>query len=256
MNELTISKLTGHKGAKPPAALVKSMKDQGFLPAFPIIVTPLPEGIYKILDGRRRAAAAEQADLETVWAVTSDKGAPLTILAHATRSENPVAELRAYQELMHEGMSEKQIAGAGYASLQRIRRIAKLNQLIPEIAMLVDNGQIAPSVAFQITGLAPEIQYELAKEEKITGPVVKEYQSVQRQKAKLSVPGLEEVFDIRPQATIEDVFEAISNETLQALLDEIPLGDRFSTWRAKIRKKLSTPTGIAVELTLPAEQAI
>jgi ParB/RepB/Spo0J family partition protein len=256
MNELTISKLAGHKGAKPPAALVKSMKDQGFLPAFPIVVTPLPEGTYKILDGRRRTAAAEQADLETVWAVTSEKGAPLTILAHATRSENPVAELRAYQELMREGMSEKQIARAGYASPQRIRRIAKLKQLIPEIALRVEDGEIATSVAFLITGLAPEVQYELAKEEKITGPVVKDYQSVQRQKAKLSVPGLEEVFDTRPQATIEEVFEVISNETLQTLLNELPIDDRFSTWRAKIRKALSISTGLAVELAVPVRQAI
>jgi hypothetical protein len=66
--------------------------------------------------------------------------AALTILAHATRSENPVAELQAYQELQRGGMSEEQIARAGYATLQRIRKIAKLNRLIPEIAARVEKG--------------------------------------------------------------------------------------------------------------------
>jgi hypothetical protein len=122
--------------------------------------------------------------------------ATLTILAHATRSENPVAELQAYQELQRAGMSEEQIARAGYATprwthftvkytacgaVQRIRKIAKLNRLIPEIAARVEKGEIAPGVAFQIAKMAPEIQHELVEEEKITGPVVREYRYAQRQ---------------------------------------------------------------------------
>jgi len=241
MKTLPITKLCGHADAQPRKALVQSIRDQGFLPAFPIVVTPAGAKIdsYRILDGRRRTAAALQAGLEAVLAVVTEGDAALTILAHATRSENPVAELKAYQELQRAGMSEEQIARTGYATLGRLRKIAKLNRLVSPIAARVARGEIAPGVAFQITGLAPEVQHELAQEEKITGPLVRAYQSARRQTAKLSVPGLEEVFEPLPQATIDEVFEALSAETLQAVLAEMPADERFTTWRAKVRKTLA-----------------
>ena len=234
MKTIPITKLHGHADAKPRKALVQSIRDQGFLPAFPIVVTPAgdgPDGGYQILDGRRRTAAALQAGLETVLAVVTEGDAALTILAHATRSENPVAELKAYQELQRAGMSEEQIARAGYATLGRIRKIAKLNHLVSPIAARAERGEIAPGVAFQITGLAPEVQHELAQEEKITGPLVREYQVARRQTAKLSVPGLEDIFDPLPQATIADVLAALSEETLQRVLAEMPVDERFTIWQ-------------------------
>jgi ParB-like chromosome segregation protein Spo0J len=271
MNEIPITKLCGHEGAKPRKALVQSIRDQGFLPAFPIVVTPAGDeadiigadiigadqtGGYQILDGRRRTAAALQAGLETVLAVITAGDAALTILAHATRSENPVAELRAYQELQRAGMSEEQIARAGYATLGRIRKIAKLNQLVPPIAARVECGEIAPGVAFQITRLAPEIQHELAEEEKISGPLVREYQYARRQAAKLSVPGLEQIFEPPPQAAIEDVLAALSEETLHAILAEMPAGERFITWRAKVRKALAARFDVTSDLVLHAKQTV
>ncbi len=261
MKKIPITKLRGHEAARPRKALVQSIRDQGFLPAFPIVVSPIgdeadtdhPEGNggYQILDGRRRTAAALQAGLEAILAVVTKGDAALTILAHATRSENPVAELKAYQELQRAGMSEEQIARAGYATLGRIRKIAKLNHLVSPIAARAECGEIAPGVAFQITGLAPEIQYELAQEEKITGPLVREYQSARRQTAKLSVPGLEDIFKPLPQATIDDVLAALSEETLQAILAEMPNDERFTTWRAKVRKILAG-RAVEVSLSIPA----
>jgi len=275
MKTIPITKLRGHANAKPRKALVQSIRDQGFLPAFPIVVTPAsneadadhPEwnggyhprrftGGYQILDGRRRTAAALQAGLETVLAVVTEGDAALTILAHATRSENPVAELKAYQELQRAGMSEEQIARAGYATLGRIRKIAKLNHLVSPIAARVERGEIAPGVAFQITGLAPEMQHELAQEEKITGPLVREYQYARRQTAKLSVPGLEDIFDPQPQATFEEVLAMLSEETLQRILAEMPADERFTTWRAKIRKAQAGCLVFNDVLVLPAKQTV
>jgi ParB/RepB/Spo0J family partition protein len=258
MKTIPITKLRGHADAKPRKALVQSIRDQGFLPAFPIVVTPASDeaSSYQILDGRRRTAAALQAGLETVLAVVTEGDAALTILAHATRSENPVAELKAYQELQRAGMSEEQIARAGYANLGRIRKIAKLNHLVSPIAARVARGEIAPGVAFQITGLAPEIQYELAQEAKITGPLVREYQSARRQRAKLSVPGLEDIFEPLPQATIEDVLEALSEETLQRVLAEMPVDERYTIWRAKVRKVLAGRLALNDVLVLSAQQTV
>jgi ParB/RepB/Spo0J family partition protein len=253
MIEIPITKLCGYEEAKPRNALVESLKDQGFLPAFPIVVAPQSNGVYRILDGRRRTAAAAKAGLEVVLAVVVEGGAAFTILAHATRSENPVAELRAYQELMRAGMSEEQIARAGYASLQRIRRIAKLNRLIPEIAGRVESGEVAPGVAFEIARLSPDAQQALAKEEKIAGPVVQGHRQTQRQDAKLSVPGLEDLFETPQQASIEDVFSMLSNETLSAILAEMPVDSRFTTWRAKVRQIISA-RAIPQPVTIPAER--
>jgi hypothetical protein len=167
-----------------------------------------------------------------------------------------VAELQAYQELQRAGMSEEQIARAGYATLQRIRKIAKLNRLVPAIAARVEKGEIAVGVAFQIAGLAPEVQHELVREAKITAPVVREYQYAQRQEAKLSVPGLEQVFETPPQATIEALLAVLSADTLYAILAEIPAEDRFTTWRAKVRKALALNANIAVDLVQPVEQTV
>jgi ParB-like chromosome segregation protein Spo0J len=241
--EIPINQLRGHEEAKPRKALVCSIQDQGFLPAFPVVVAPARNGVYPILDGRRRAAAALKAGSETVLAVVLAGNAALTILAHATRSENPVAELKAYQELQRAGMSEAQIAQAGYATLGRIRKISKLNRLVPPIAARVERGEIAPGVAFKIAKLACEVQYELAQEAKITGPLVRQYQCARRQTARLADPDFPQVFETRQPAAIDQVFALLTNETLQQILAELPADNRFTTWRAMVKKTLaSRPT--------------
>ncbi len=255
VHTIPISQIVGYKNAKPKKALVKSIQDQGFLVEFPVIVTLQDDGSYRLLDGRRRTAAAKAAGLESVLAEISDLGAALTILSHATRSENPVAELKAYQELQRQGMSEAEIARAGYATLGRVRKIAKLNRLIPEITERVEVGEIAPGVAFDITRLAPEVQRDLAKEEKITGPLVHEYRQVEREEAILSVDGLESLFDEPEAATIEDVFAVLSEDTLYAILAEIPDDNRFTIWRGKVRQAIQVQMAgrVAIRLHQPIE---
>ena len=251
MKEIPITQLRGHEKTKPRKALVQSIQDQGFLSAFPIVVAPAKNGIYQILDGRRRTAAASKAGLEAVLSVVSEGDATLTILAHATRSENPVAELKAYQELQRAGMSEEQIARAGYATLGRIRKISKLNHLVPPIAARVESGEIAPGVAFKIAKLASEFQYGLAQEAKITGSLVRKYQYTCRQAAKLSVPGLEQVFKTPQQATIDQVLAILADDTLHNILAELPADNRFTTWRAKVKKILaSRPLEVAIPVPI------
>jgi len=252
---IPISQIIGYENAKPKKALVRSMSDQGFLPEFPVVVTRQDDGSYRLLDGRRRTAAAQAAGLESVLAEVSDLGAALTILAHATRSENPVAELKAYQELQRQGLSMEEIARAGYATLQRVRKIAKLNQLVPEISGRVEVGEIAPTVAFDIAGLAPEVQRQLAEEQTITGPLVRTYQEVARDEAKLSVAGVADIFDEPEAATIEDVLGVLSEDTLYAILAEMPEDNRFTIWRGKVRQALHMHAAgsVAVQFSQPVE---
>ncbi len=255
MQTIPISQIVGFENAKPKKALVRSIQNQGFLSEFPVIVTHQDDGSYQLLDGRRRTAAAKAAGLDSVLATVSDLGAALTILAHATRSENPVAELKAYQELQRQGLSVEEIARAGYATLQRVRKIAKLNQLVPEIAGRVETGEIAPTVAFDVTGLAPEVQRKLAQEETITGPLVRTYREVARDEAKLSVAGIEDLFSEPETATIEDVLCMLSEDTLYAILAEMPDDNRFIIWRGKVRQALQMHTAgsVAIQLSQPVE---
>jgi len=252
---IPISQIVGYENAKPKKALVKSIQDQGFLVEFPVILKPEDDGNYRLLDGRRRTAAAKAAGLESVLAEISEAGVALTILSHATRSENPVAELKAYQELQRQGLSQDEIARAGYATLQRMRKIAKLNRLVPAIAGRVESGEVAPGVAFEIARMAPEVQRKLAQEEKVTGPVVREYRQVEREKAVLSVDGLEDLFAEQEAATIEDVFTCLSEDTLYAILAEMPDDNRFIIWRGKVRRALQVRTagGVAVQFSQPVE---
>jgi len=255
---IPISQIVGYENAKPKKALVKSIQDQGFLVEFPVTLKPEDDGNYRLLDGRRRTAAAKAAGLECVQAEISEAGVALTILSHATRSENPVAELKAYQELQRQGLSQEEIARAGYATLQRMRKIANLNRLVPAIAGRVEVGEIAPGVAFEIARLAPEVQRKLAQAhrgEKITGPLVREYRQVEREKAVLSVDGLEDLFAEQEAATIEDVFTCLSDDTLYAILAEMPDDNRFIIWRGKVRQALQVRTaeGVAVQFSQPVE---
>jgi len=224
--------------ARPSPALVRSMRENGFLADFPVILVQGEP--YRICDGRRRVAAARKAGLESVLAVVREEGSPATIiLAHATRSENPVAELQAIQELMRSGLSEEQIARAGYASLQRIRRIARLNRLMPEMAARVSNGEIAPGVAFQIAMLPVENQAALVQEGKVTAGKVRQSRCVQCEAA---LPGLEAILSapIVISASIEEVFAKLSPDTLYAFLADIPQDERFAIWRGKIQRELES----------------
>jgi ParB family chromosome partitioning protein len=153
IKSISVSELIIPPGTKVRAGLLKSVKMRGVLT--PIIVSPQSSGGYIVREGRRRVKAAIEAGLETVQAVVLEDGGPeITILTHATRSENPVAELEAIQEMQRSGMSEKEIAAAGHATVSRIRRLAKLNHLVPELAEKVGAGNISANLAFEKIGRA------------------------------------------------------------------------------------------------------
>ena len=245
MIDLPISQIHLPPGTKVRTALLKSIREKGVLT--PILVQQNGAG-YKILDGRRRVSAAIQAGLEEIPAILLEEGGPeITLLAHATRSENPVAELEAIQELQRFGLSEKEIARAGYSSLTRIRRLAKLNRLAPELAEKVQAGEIAPGVAFQIAGLPQEDQRQLLAEDDeaqyrpdrtrstVTAKAVRQAKYARRQAAVPALPELDE--QTRP-VTIEELLGCLSAETLGKILAEMPDEPRFDVWRAKIRRLL------------------
>ncbi len=235
IKSIPVSDLIIPPGTKVRAGLLKSVKARGILT--PIIVSPHSGGGYIVREGRRRVKAAIEAGLETVQAVVLEDGGPeITILTHATRSENPVAELDAIQELQRSGMSEKEIAAAGFAPVSRIRRLAKLNRLVPELAEKVDAGEIAANLAFEIANLPPQTQRGLLDEEKITAETVRQAKYARRQAA---IPDLADlVGEAQPPATFESVIGQLSADTLKAVLADLPDEARFATWRAKFKRAL------------------
>jgi len=233
---ISVSELIIPPGTKVRAGLLKSVKARGVLT--PIIVSPQSSGGYIVREGRRRVKAAIEAGLETMQAVVLEDGGPeITILTHATRSENPVAELEAIQELQRSGMSEKEIAAAGHATVSRIRRLAKLNHLVPELAEKVGAGNISANLAFEIASLPPGTQRALLDEEAITAETGRQAKYARRQAV---IPDLADlVGESQPPATFEDVIRQLSANTLSAMLADLPDEARYATWRAKFKRALS-----------------
>ncbi|MDO9130971.1 MAG: ParB N-terminal domain-containing protein [Anaerolineales bacterium] len=237
IKSIPVSDLIIPPGTKVRAGLLKSVKARGVLE--PILVSPHSGGGYIVREGRRRVKAAIEAGLETVQAVVLEDGGPeITILTHATRSENPVAELDAIQELQRSGMSEKEIAAAGFAPVSRIRRLAKLNRLVPELAEKVDAGGIAANLAFEIANLPPQIQRGLLDEEKITAETVRQAKYARRQAAIPDMADLVGEAQRQRMATFENVIGQFSADTLKAVLADLPDEARFATWRAKFKRAL------------------
>jgi ParB-like chromosome segregation protein Spo0J len=229
--------------------LAKAVAAKGVIVPVVLGVKRNASGLYPILDGRRRVLASIKAGLEEVPAVFLDGGAEITLMLHATRRNNPVSELKAVRSLMKQGMSEAQIASAGYMAVQRIRKLAKLNRLVPEIAMRVEKGEVSPSVAFEIAAYLPrESQCRLAGEEKITGTLVKEYRSVgQGQDA---LVGLSVIQQPQP-ATMDEMLAELSVDTLQAIQAELPADQQFAIWRAKVERAVRVLT-----VELPVEVVV
>jgi ParB-like chromosome segregation protein Spo0J len=225
--------------------LAKAVAAKGVIVPVVLAIKKNASGLYSILDGRRRILASIKAGFTDVPAIFLDGGPEITLLLHATRRSNPVSELKAVRTMMEQGMSEAQIARAGYVAVQRIRKLAKLNRLAPEIACRVEKGEVSTTVAFEIAAyLTPESQRELAQEEKITGGLVHKYRSAGREQKELN--GLQ-VIEQPKSATMDEMLGELSVDTLQAIMADLPTGQHFAIWRAKVARAMSL---LSVELSV------
>ena len=227
--------------------LAKAVAAKGVIVPVVLAIKKNASGLYPILDGRRRILASIKAGFTDVPAVFLDGGPEITLLLHATRRNNPVSELKAVRAMMEQGMSESQIACAGYMAVQNIRRLAKLNRLVPEVACRVEKGEVSTTVAFEIAAyLTPGSQRELAQEEKITGSLVQEYRCAGRKQSELD--GLQ-IIEQPKTATMDEMLGELSVDTLQAILADLPTDQHFSIWRVKVERAMSVLT---VELPVGA----
>lgn len=165
-------------GLEPDASLVESIKRYGVLE--PLILISGKDDQYRVADGRRRLRAARLAELESVPVriigsndETEWMGDAVTIVSHATRRSNPLAEYHAIKRLIERGHSESEIQQATGLSVQTIRQRMRYDALLPSLVEAIAEGKIKPTVAEKATKLTKQQQWrlltKLEEDDRITG---------------------------------------------------------------------------------------
>lgn len=181
--------------------LAASIRENGLI--HPLVVRPV-EGGYEIISGHRRKEALEYLGVKEVEAKiieVDDATAELMLidanLETRTLSSMEIARaIRRKKELMGErrgnkggnncplsGKTREIIAQQLDMSPRQVENYDKLNDLIPDLQLLVDAGKLTPTAASQLALLEPDVQQELydALGEEITSLKVKEVRQLKEE---------------------------------------------------------------------------
>ncbi|MCM1486147.1 MAG: ParB/RepB/Spo0J family partition protein [Faecalibacterium sp.] len=163
--------------------LVESIKERGLIQ--PVLVRPIENGIYEMVSGHRRKRAYELAGIETIPARVKELSRDEAILAmvdsNLQREEIlPSEKARAYKmrldamkrqgqrtdltsvPVAQKSKTSRELLGEQVGESQdQIRRYIRLNELVPEILTLVDEGRIAMRPAVEISYFPKETQQQL-----------------------------------------------------------------------------------------------
>lgn len=164
--------------------LVESIKERGLIQ--PVLVRSVEDG-YEMVSGHRRKRAFELAGIETIPArvkeLTRDEAILAMVDSNLQREQIlPSEKAKAYKmrldamkrqgnrtdltcapvEHKLNGVKSRDILSEESGeSREQIRRYIRLNELVPEILNLVDDGQIAMRPAVEISYLPEESQKQL-----------------------------------------------------------------------------------------------
>lgn len=152
-------------GIRPSAQLRESMEKRGQLQ--PVILNAVPgEDRYRIVDGRRRVAAARALgwrDIRAyIYEINSIVEASLAVTVNAVRGANPLSDALAIIDLANAGYAERDIARATGLPVGTIRKRMKLAALNDEVFRAMREGKVAIGVAERIAGLPTDRQNDLA----------------------------------------------------------------------------------------------
>ena len=163
--------------------LVESIKEKGLIN--PVMVRALPDGKYEMIAGHRRKRACEIAGIETVKArvtdVSRDDAVLLMVDSNLQREEIlPSEKAKAFkmrlEAMNRQGLrtdltcdpvghkledgkkSRAVLAESVNESATQIQRFIRLNELIPELLLLVDEKKIALRPAVEISYLPKDTQ--------------------------------------------------------------------------------------------------
>lgn len=187
---------------EPAPALVASMKQHGYIRELgPVALSRLPQGGYRVIDGRRRIKTARKLRIDPIPVCISPDGAifdPIILAATANnaRSANPLTDLEAILKLA-KTHDDKAIARELSLPVQVVRRRLKLASLDRELFDAMFGGYIKISIAERIAGLSGQAQAHLRDtlraQGKVTGKDVDKVSRVQVGEAiaQLALPEME-----------------------------------------------------------------
>lgn len=187
--------------------LVESIKERGLIQ--PILVRPVENGRYEMVSGHRRKRAFELAGIDKIPARVKELLRDEAILAMVDSNLQrevilPSEKAKAYKMRLEamkrqgqrtdltsvpsaqklSGKTSRELLGEQVGESQdQIRRYIRLNNLIPQILDLVDEGKIAMRPAVEISFLPEEAQRNLHEAIQYTDCTPSHDQTIRMRKA-------------------------------------------------------------------------
>ena len=168
--------------------LISSIKEQGLIT--PIILRPKDDGRYEVVSGHRRKKACELAGHQEIKAevrdLTRDEAIIMMVDANLQRTEIlPSEKAKAYKmrldAMNRQGLrsdltfgplgqklqninSREELAKYVPDSARQIQRYIRLNELIPELVQVVDDGRMGLRPAIEISYIGVDEQKMISKD--------------------------------------------------------------------------------------------
>ncbi len=202
-------------------SLADSLRRQGLLQ--PVVVRPVPGGLYQLVAGERRWRAAKVAGLEKipvlVREVDDKRMLELALVENLQRRDlNPIEKARAFKQLMQlNGWTQEQLADAVGLGRPTVANFMRLLDLPAEIQEAVSRGTITMGHARALLAVGQR------------GQMLRLLKKILEED--LSVRALEQQVTRRP--------------TPPAL---IPARPRTEPWLAELEQKLMDRLGMRVEI--------
>ena len=140
----------------------------------PGVVIPIGQGKYRIVAGERRFRACCLLEaqgrgkgyyLATVGELSDQQALNVQLLENVARANlRPTEEARAFARRVEAGQSVQEVAEVAGKPLEYIRRRIALLNLVPEVALLIDTGQLATGYGEVIADLPQDVQGIAARE--------------------------------------------------------------------------------------------
>ena len=167
----------------------------------PLIVRPIPDGVYEIISGHRRKAAAEKfgyRKVPVIIRVMSDDEAVINMVDSNLQREQITFSEKAFAYKMKneamkrtggrrkssqsdyplKGKKTVEIIGEEFGdSTKQVQRYLKLTDLIPELLEKLDNGELSFNPAVELSYLTIEEQKEFIDAMEYTQAVPSIFQS-------------------------------------------------------------------------------
>ncbi len=211
---IAIEKIRLEDTMKPEKDFVESIKATGV--KVPVFVRRNGNGLYEVIDGRRRIEAARCIGMKEVPAIVVN-GDPslLGVILNIHRSPNFAHEVKRIKELLLDGHTAEEVARLLNTKKSKIYRLLRLTRLCEEGMERLAEGKISLSVALVLSTLPREQQEELlAEHEKLT---------------------LETVRSFRKKENFDSLFEELSAMEGEAVeVSMSSLETEFETFVAKI----------------------